>query len=339
MKYTFKKIETGNIPWQNIEACQDAVVFKTKAWMEFLESAYGVEPFVVEISLRETIIGWFVGGRFRRFGFTIIGSPFEGWTTSYQGISVVNEISRSERVAIYKELSTYCLKKYCLMIQFTDWNLDFDDVNGTFKYLDKNESYWLDITPDADTLFKSFSRSSAQYSIHRAEKLGVVVKRPDDIASYAREYYNQLMDVFAKQGLKPTYSEKTVFEMFKALDRDNKLVMLEALHPDTKEPIACIIFLMHNKMAFYWGASSYRTYQKMRPNELLMFEAIKKIKEEGCEILEMEGIRPYKEKYNPIRYAKPKIIVARLSIIISMKNAAKKCYYSVRNLKARLKNG
>ena len=80
-------------------------------------------------------------------------------------------------------------------------------------------------------------------------------------------------------------------------------------------------------MAFYLGAASYRAYQKYCPNELLMFEAIKRMKEAGVFLLEMEGIRPYKEKYNPIQYSKPQVLVAKYPFVIPMKKFAKKTYY------------
>jgi hypothetical protein len=86
-------------------------------------------------------------------------------------------------------------------------------------------------------------------------------------------------------------------------------------------------------MAFYWGAASYRAYQKYCPNELLMFEAIKRMKEAGVFLLEMEGIRPYKEKYNPIQYSKPQVLVAKYPFVIPMKKFAKKTYYYIRNFK------
>lgn len=57
-----------------------------------------------------------------------------------------------------------------------------------------------------------------------------------------------------------------------------------------------------------------------------MFEAIKRMKEAGVFLLEMEGIRPYKEKYNPIQYSKPQVLVAKYPFVIPMKKFAKKTY-------------
>lgn len=331
MNYFFKIVE--DIPWELLHKTYDSNIFKTKIWANFLQKSCNVTPLVIEISTSKRKIGWFYGQKIKKFGISIIASPFEGWTTSYQGLCLQQIVTKTERVEIYKELKDFCFRnKLCLFFQVSDWELDFEEVNQAKLYSEPIKSYWLDLTPTIDELFKSFKAKSCQYSIHKAQKLGVIVREPESIKEYAKEYYNQLSDVFAKQNLKPTYDETRVYDMLQEFEGTRNIVLLEALHPETKASMACIIFVFHNKMAFYWGASSYRNYQKYCPNELLMFEAIKRVKELGCNILEMEGIRPYKEKYNPIKYSKPKIIIAKYSILIPLKNLAKKMYPFLKNM-------
>ncbi|NLI35986.1 MAG: peptidoglycan bridge formation glycyltransferase FemA/FemB family protein [Bacteroidales bacterium] len=334
----FKILIKENIPWKQIESCYDSNIFKTHLWSSLIFETHGYYPFVVEISDSDSIIGYFIGMRIKKMGITIVASPFEGCTTSYQGLSTLNQISRSERVSIYKELIKWLFeKRYCLLFQVSDWNIDYEDIKDSEFYSIPINSYWLDLRPDIDTLFKSFKQKSCQYSIHKAEKQGVRIVKPQSPEEFANNYYAQLIDVFKKQNLKPTYSKKYTLALVRKFYDTDKVIMLEAFHPIEEKCIATILFLTYNDMAFYWGAASYREYQKFCPNELLMFEAIKKIKERGCDILEMEGIRSYKEKYNPIRYAKPKIVTAKYSILITMKKIAQKTYYRFRAAKASLK--
>lgn len=330
-KYSFVLINEKEIPWNDIEQCCDATIFKTKDWSEFLVNSQPLKPFVIEILKNNTIYGYFVSYRFIKFGLKIIGSPFEGWTTSYQGLSMKNKISREERVFIYRGLCRFVLK-HCVFIQFQDWNLDFEDINSHFKNISVNESYYLDLSSDIESLYRSFKQKSCQYSIKKAQKLGVIVCEPNNLDEFADEYYNELLDVFAKQNLRPTYDAQRVKLMLRCLSPEHR-VLLEARHPDTNVVIATIIFVLHNGMAFYWGAASYREYQKLCPNELLMFEAIKQMKVKGVTLLEMEGIRSYKEKYNPVRYSKPKVMMAKYPILISMKNISKKLYYRLKGFK------
>ncbi|MFY1613228.1 GNAT family N-acetyltransferase [Macellibacteroides fermentans] len=329
--YSFHLINENEIPWNDIEQCCDATIFKSKDWKEFLVTSLPLKSFIVKILKDGNLYGYFVGFIFSKFGLKIIGSPFEGWNTSYLGISTKENISRKERVLIYKELCKFALK-HCLFIQFADWNLDFEDLDGNFKNVIANESYYLDLSPNIESLYRSFKQKSCQYSIKKAQKLGVVICEPDNIDIFADEYYNELIDVFAKQDLKPTYDAERVKLMLHCLSPQHR-VLLEARHPDTNSVMATIIFVLHNDIAFYWGAACYRTYQKFCPNELLMFEAIKLLKARGVTLLEMEGIRPYKEKYNPVRYSKPKVMVAKYPILIEMKKLAKILFYKLKGFK------
>lgn len=331
VKYSFEIIE--DIPWDDIESTYDSNVYKTHNWFCHLKESCHVQPFIVTIKCNNDMVGWLVAGRITRFGFKIVASPFEGWATSYQGLSLIKKTSKEDRLDIIIQLQQYLFKECGIhFFQVSDWKLDYEDIGNNNVYTEPINSYLLDISPSIEDLFKSFKQKSCQYSIHKAQKLGVIVKEPDDLAAFGHEYYKQLEDVFLKQNLKPTYNEKRVQSLLHSLDRQKDLIILEALHPETKKCMACIIFILHNGIGFYWGASSWREYQKLCPNEILMFEGIKILKERGCKQLEMEGIRPYKEKYNPIQYSKPKLVFAKFPIIITFKGWAKKLYYGLRKV-------
>lgn len=331
MKRDFKIVSSSDELWAKIEATYDSCVYKTKDWYDALFISNKVELIIIEISHNNQVLGWFTGGIIKKFGFKIIASPFEGWGTSYQGLSLLQETSKSDRIDIILELKDFLFqKKDTLFFQLSDWQLDNEDLLGTGIYTEQINSYMLDITPSIDALFKSFKQKSCQYSIHKAQKNGIIVREPIDLITFGHEYYKQLEDVFIKQNLKPTYDENRVQTILSKMDKNKNMVVLEALHPESKKSMACVIFFYHNELAFYWGASSWREYQKFCPNELLIFESLKVLKARGCKILEMEGIRTYKEKYNPIRYSKPKLIFARFKFLITAKHLAKNSYYSLR---------
>lgn len=120
--YKFTICEENDIPWTQIESCSDSNIFHTRDWMKFLIVCKGLKPFVVRIHLDKKLIGFFIGYKFKKIGLNIIGSPFEGWTTSYQGICSLYSLNKKQRISIYKKLSEFCLK-YCILLQFLDWNL------------------------------------------------------------------------------------------------------------------------------------------------------------------------------------------------------------------------
>lgn len=305
--------------------------------MDHLEESVGAHPVVIAIEddYNHTI-GWFIGGLVRKFGIKILASPFEGWATSFQGLSMKQKTSPEQKVQIYKHLFEYCFKKGLgHFIQVTDWDLTHHTSGLDKFHLSEITSYYLDLSPSENELYRSFKQKSAQYAIHKAERLGVIVQQPTDLDAFAVEYYEELKDVFAKQNLTPTYDLERVKSLLNQLSTSKKVLALEALHPDTKKCMATIIFVYHNGMAFYWGAASWREFQKYCPNELLFFEACKLLKEKGVTLLEMEGIRKYKEKYNPIEYSKPKLLAAKWPFLITAKELAKKGYYLMHDIKSK----
>ena len=344
MQYRFQHI--SHIPWQQLEACADSTVFKTRVWAEFLTETFGIQPCVIEVACGDEVVGWFYGQLTRRMGIKVLASPFEGWTTSCQGLSLTREVTREERLEIYHQLFDYCFKTgFCHMVQVSDWQLaigaDEEDSRtelchmiGKGVTVERGKGICLDISADEETLYRSFKQKSAQYAIHKAERLGVIVREvreASDVEAFAHNFYTQLQDVFAKQGQKPTYDEARARMMLQHLLKEDKVVALEALHPETGASMATIIFVHHNGLAFYWGAASWREYQKFCPNELLFFEACKRLKAQGVTMIEMMGIREYKLKYNPTYYNNDKLVAAKYPLLITMKNAAKCTYYKLKS--------
>lgn len=332
MQYSFRHID--KIEWTSLEKSEDCTVFKTKAWSDFLYETFGVRPYIIEITDENGLLaGWFYGEIIKKIGIKILASPFEGWTTSYQGLSLQKSATTDERMEIYSQLRKWCFdNRICSLLQISDWQLRDAKLNANGFKLVEGHSIYLNISADENTLYRSFKQKSAQYAIHKAERLGVVVKEATGIGEFSHNYYSQLLDVFAKQDLTPTYDERRVSIMLKHLIPQGKVVALEALHPESGKSMATILFVFHNKLAFYWGAASWREYQKFCPNELLFFEAIKILKQHGVETIEMEGKRKYKEKYNPVEYSNSKLVAARYPIIITMKDMAKQCYYTSRDI-------
>lgn len=332
-QYQFKVENSNNVDWDKIYSLKETIFYQTHDWVKFLIKAFDITPFVVAIGLDNEVVGYFIGMKMKKFGISIVGSPFEGWTTPYQGITMVREIPNNERVIIYEQLIDFCFKGgYCLFLQFSDWQLETEDLQNTKLNYKLSHSYKLDLSKEPEELLKSFKDKSCRYSIKKAQKLGIIVEEAKSKEEFVDSYYSQLVDVFAKQRLKPTYSKERVMVMVNTLDESNELLLIEAREPETKKSIATVIYVMFNGLAFYWGAASYREYQKLCPNEILMYEAMKIAQKRGCTLLEMEGIRKYKEKYNPERYSKPVVVAAKYSVLILFKDLAKKTYYFTRRL-------
>ena len=329
----FRIIKEDLIPWREIESSYDSTIYKTRNWAEFLYKSQKVKPYVVEILQGEESLGFFYGQKIKKFGISMVVSPFEGWTTAFQGLSMLKTITVEERIEIYKQLVSFLFKSNeCLFFQVRDWQFKEHDVEGIFNY-ENVFGYKLDMTQDFDTvIYKNFKEKSCKYSIKKALKNGIVVCQTFDVEQFAKNYYSQLIEVFAKQGLKPTYDINRIIDLANSLTVGKELLLYEAYLADNKTCVATGLFVRNENLAIYYGAASFQKYQNLCPNELLMYTAIKRIHELGTKEMEFGGGRKYKEKYGPVPFNSPRIILAKYSILIKLKDFAKKSYYGVRSV-------
>jgi hypothetical protein len=336
MDYSFKIVDRNNISWEQIELCYDHTVFKSKEWINFLVNTQKIEPLILEIFRSEKLVGYFIGEKFKKF-VKVVASPFEGWTTDYQGLSMLVPVSNEIRIKIYENLIQFLFRNgLCSLFQASDWQMDINMIRNSNLKFEIVKGYRLDLTKSTEQLYKNFSSSSCQYAIRKSQKNGVKILETEDTDKFIHHYYTQLSEVFEKQKLKPTYSENRVKALIENLKFSNKILLLEAKSSDG----ACIatgIFVGQNKLAYYWGGASYSKFQNLCPNEPLMYEAIKIFKSRGYNEFDLGGIRKFKEKFGPDYFEKPKIIASRFMGIIELKTLAKKTYYGIREIRTKFK--
>lgn len=332
-RFEFSILDDKAVPWDQIESCMDHVVFKSKAWMDFLCETQRIKPLVISVRKQGRPVGFFVGATTFK-GLRIVASPFEGWTTPFQGLSVLSQISTQERINIYKQLIDYCYAEIgCSFFQATDWNLHPQDMVDSGLSFQLVRGYRLDLTLDEETLFSKFD-SACRRAIRKAQKEGVTVHEAEDVERFAWDYYNQLCDVFLKQGLKPTYPCSRVQALINKLHHTGNLLLLETRSSD----MTCIgtgIFPASNSLAQFWGGASFRSHQILRPNEILFWEAIRYWKRRGMLEFEFGGLGAYKEKYGPEPYTRVKIIAPRWKFLTDLKAFARKAYYGLRSWRAK----
>lgn len=334
--YAFKIIKNSKTPWDKIESCYDHIVFKSKAWVEYLECNKKITPYILEIYKEDNLLGYFVGAKFKKIFFTIIAAPFEGWTTPFQGISLFNPVSINQRIEIYQSLIQFLFKSNeCMYFQSTDFHLEVANVaHSNLKY-EVYASYILDLTPDIEKLLNNMNSGAKRY-IKSAKSRGITIRCPENIDDYIDVYYNQLENVFAKQYLQPTHKKEDIRNQILTLYKADKILLLESISSDNIS-LASLFIAFDNNIAFGLGTASYKKFQKLCPNEPLWFEAIKILKNKGVKILDFGGRRNYKEKYGPLPYIKPRIIASKYPGVLGFKAIAKKAYYSFRELIANIK--
>jgi hypothetical protein len=329
--FEIRRLQEHEIPWMELDAFPDRVVFQTREWLNFLAASQGGTPVVAEIRDGSTLAGYFSGVIVRKFGLRILGSSFPGWTTPYIGFNIRPEYSRLPMLQPTIDWAFRVLG--CAHLEVSDRY--FLPAHGETAGLTAGayESYKSDLTRSEDDLFTGMD-SACRRCIRKAEKSGVVVQEASDPA-FADDYYAQLKDVFAKQGKVPTYSLERVRVLLEHLLPTGHLLAARAMSPDGR-CIATGLYPGMNDVAFFWGNASWRADQHLRPNEYLHWYALRYWKARGVKLFDWGGGGTYKEKYGVEPYAVPWLYKSKYRFLTTVRNEARSLFYKSQRLIGRL---
>lgn len=332
MTLQLRALEPRDIPWQQLDAFEDRVVFQTKEWLDFLAESQRARPVVAEIRDGSTVAGYFSGLVVRKFGVPILGSSFPGWTTPYIGFNARPEYPRSQ---LLEPLVAWAFRDLrCMHVEVSDRSFLSNDGEPAHLAQTAYETYKSDLTKSEDELFSGME-SACRRCIRKAEKSGVVVEEAHDLA-FADEYYEQLRDVFAKQGKVPTYPVERVRLLLKHLLPTGRLLAVRARNPEGR-CIATGIYPGMNDVAFFWGNASWRSEQQWRPNEYLHWYALRYWKARGATLFDWGGGGTYKEKYGVEPHVVPWFYGSKYPLLTTVRNEARRLFYSTQTLMGRLR--
>jgi hypothetical protein len=289
---TLERVGLESCDWERMDAFPDRVIFQTREWLEFVARTQRAEPVIASVLRDGEVVGYFTGLIVRRFGVRILGSPFPGWTTDSMGFNLADGVSRRDAAAALVRFAWGALR--CAHLELKDRRLQSADVEGLGFESDAKLTYEVDLADDEQAIFGRMS-SACRRAIRKAEKVGVTVE-PAAGPGFADEYHAQLLDVFAKQSLVPTYGVERVRALIACLEPTGRLLLLRALSPDGRS-IATGIFPAFNGTAYFWGGASMRADQILRPNEALFWYAMRYWREGGMTTLDLGGAGDYKRKY------------------------------------------
>ena len=275
-----------------LEQFEDYTIFETMEWLKFVADSQNAKPMVARLIDGNNWVGRFSGLIVKKYGLRIIGSPLPGWTTSYMGFNLEPSISRLDALLALENFAFSELK--CSHVEIMDRHLSERDLSEAgYKYR-LFSGFEINLAQDEDKLFKSM-KSTCRRCIRKAAKSGVSLEVAND-PSFADDYYGQLEDVFAKQGLVPTYSKKRVELLIEHLLPTGQLLLVRAKAIDGT-CIATGIFPALNDTMYFWGGASWRSHQLLRPNEAIQWFAMRYWQKRGICKYDMGGGGDYKRKY------------------------------------------
>lgn len=314
-------VDFAKTDWDRLNAFADRTVFQTREWVSFVAETQKATPVLLKLTDSGQLAGFFTGLVFTRFGFKILGSSFPGWTTPYMGFNLVPGASRTAALAEVERAAWDDLK--CLHMEVSDPHFVVEDGERLGFQTSYYTSYRTDLTKSEDELFQGMD-SACRRCVRKAEKSGVTIEEAQDLG-FADEYYEQLKDVFAKQGLVPTYDVERVRALVRHVHPAGNLLLLRARDPEGK-CIATGIFPGYNQIVEFWGNASFRASQGLRPNEFIQWYVMRYWKKRGATIYDWGGEGKYKEKYGCVPHQVPWFIKSRYQFVSKLRESAKKVY-------------
>lgn len=321
VQLTIERLDHQSFDWSELDPYPDHEVFQTREWLQFLHASQGAEPVLAAVRSGRDLVGYFTGAVVRRLGMRMLGSPFPGWTTGALGFNLHDGVDRRDALAALPRFAWRELG--CVHLEIKDRRLSAADYEANRFRHSPFFTFEIDLEPSEEELFAAMS-SSCRRAIRKSVKEGVTIEEADG-EDFADEYYAQLLDVFAKQDLKPPYDAERVRELIRCVHPGGHLLLLRAVSADG-ERIATGIFPALGDTAWFWGGASWRSHQIVRPNEALFWHAMRYWKERGVSVLDTGGGGDYKRKYGVREVTVPMGRRARVPGLVRARDLAADIY-------------
>jgi|SRR5215471_5379185 len=318
---TFERLNLDVFPWeQTLATLADRTIYQSLPWLNFLKATQKGEPVLGALHTETTTVGYFTGMIVQKFGLRILGSPFPGWSTSYMGLNLRPEVRWGAALDALKRFAFADLR--CSHLEFLNRKLNHEEIKERQLTWTPLNGFEVDLSVEEEDVFQRMQPSCRQ-AIRRAIRLGVTVEESQD-PGFVDEYYDQLKDVFRRQGLVPTYGVERVRELMWHIQPTGKLLLLRA-RDSAGRSIATGIFLSISPSTMYfWGGASWYSYQSLRPNDLLMWTAMRIGRDRGMRILDLGGAGDYKKKFGGNPISVPWVRVSSRPLVPFLRDAAKK---------------
>ena len=335
MTYTFHSVIPTPALWESMMTVPDSSIFFTRQWNEYLRRM-GVHTLLLEVRHNEEPVGYFVGSC-RWLGVSMVTAPSMGTGTYAQGLCMLQESPQAERINIYQQLAQYLFNNHkASYLQICDYQLrNTDDaaspiLDEAFVHYNPRLTYSIDLRPSEADLWQNLHYKSCKYCINKARKEGLTVRRieqEEDIAGFALRHSNHLKDMMRRKHSKglPCQRHKNILALCQSLF-PHQVLMLEVVTPDGISIASGIFAYTPNGTATFFTAASLEEYMHLCPNELLVWEAMRHLHNEGVGDLILGGVAHYKKKYAPTLAFVPVVIFSRYSILLNMRKNIKQLY-------------
>ena len=314
---TLQRMDLDDVDWHALDAYSDRTVFQTREWLNFVASTQRANPVLARVWTDGRPVGYFTGLVTRRFGVRILGSPFRGWSTAYMGFNLEPGVAREPLLVDLRKFAFDELG--CLHLELMDRFVRPQAALAPCFRRDLLSGYEIDLTRTEGELFGAMA-PACRRCIRAAERAGLFVEEARDVA-FVDDYYGQLEEVFARQGLVPTYPRQRVESLVQQLLPTGNLLLLRVRTADGR-CIATGVVPAMSGVAYFWGGASWRAFQHLRPNELMHWSAMRYWQARGVARYDMGGGGAYKAKYGGTPIDVPWLRTSRFAAIEQLRSQA-----------------
>lgn len=298
MRLTVTSVPVDAVPWDDLDTRPGRSVFCTRGWLRHLERSQGVEPAVGRVLLDGRELGWFTGATGRRAGVPMLGAPLPGWGTSYMGFDWDDPLDPRVLPAALAAVRRWSIQE--LRCAHTEVLVRVDPLTleippgmtcGLFH------SYERTLVDD-DTMLAGMS-TNARRNIARSVRRGVVIEavEPAGASGFADECFAQVRDAFLRRGVRPTFDVDRVRHLLDAMLTDGHLLALRALTPEGRPAGTALSAGVPGGRAVFLTGAADPGMLDIRPNEALMWEAMRRWRDRGCDVFDFGGGGTYKLKF------------------------------------------
>lgn len=331
MSYIFEEIKSPNVFDAELKLLGCGSVFICDAWLEFICAASGGRFIGLRITDEAGNKSFFAGVLFRRLGLKIIGSPFPGWGTSYMGVCGKLPINDS----LVSGLLAYLFENYgAHYVEMVNPPGEVSLTSGNGYKVTQLDSLLLSLAAGPEALYANLQGDCRTY-LRQFDSKGGSVEAVHPNSHFADQLYDQLTEVFARQGMVTTHSRQRIGMMLAALEKGQvDLLCLQARGP-AGEQLASSVFFGANGVFYFWAGASYVDGRHFRPTEAMIWKAIRHFFGLGYHSFDMMGVRDYKLKFSPHVISYTRIASARPSLLLTWRDWAQQAYYALNRFRGR----
>ena len=275
----------------------EATIFHTKEWLDVIEKSYKdrVINYIISRDENKKLIGGLPIIKYKRLGFLAYTSTIWGSPLLLAGTDkIVGEDILKNFAELYKKINVVYLSE--------------NDYSNECQYLERlgfivqnNFLHQLELASSFDYLRKNKFNRCIEKNVRSAVKNGIVLEEVKSIA-HVKQYYDLAKHTYLRRGGKMIYP----FEFYKNIFDIMSPKSLTRWHLAKKDGlvVAGTLHFVYKDTIFDLLDASYKEYQHLRPNDLLVYSMIKwgaengyKYYNFGASPLEAQGLVRFKENW------------------------------------------